>query len=82
MSQVSVAHIITKLELGGAQKVAIHTALHLNRDEYSSILISGVGGVLDESVREDPGIKSIFVPELIRMLNQQCQQLIALNYLR
>ncbi len=69
MEKTRVAHIITKLELGGAQKVAIHTASHLDKNRYSSIFISGAGGVLDNVVRDNPGIKSFFVPQLVRKVN-------------
>ena len=63
------ATIITKLELGGAQEIAIYTTENLNRDRYNSILISGCGGILDGEVKNNPKIKSFFIPQLIRMLN-------------
>lgn len=63
------ATIITKLELGGAQEIAIYTTENLNRNRYNSILISGCGGILDGEVKSNPRIKSFFIPQLIRMLN-------------
>ncbi len=69
MDKIKIAHIITKLELGGAQKVVIYTASHLNKSRYSSIFISGTGGVLDDDVKNNPEIKSFFIPELIREIN-------------
>jgi glycosyltransferase involved in cell wall biosynthesis len=42
--------IITKLELGGSQKVATYIAEHLNKNEFDSFIISGPGGLLDEEV--------------------------------
>ena len=69
MKKYKVATIITKLELGGAQEIAIYTTENLSRDRYSTILISGCGGILDGEVKNNHRIKSFFVPELIRMVN-------------
>ena len=63
------ATIITKLELGGAQEIAIYTTENLNRNRYNPILISGCGGILDGEVKNNPKIKSFFIPQLIRMVN-------------
>ena len=63
------AAIITQLELGGAQEIVIYTAENLSRDRYSPILISGCGGILDGEVKNNPKIKSFFIPELIREVN-------------
>ncbi len=69
MDKIKIAHIITKLELGGAQKVVIHTASHLDISRYSSIIISGAGGALENEVKNNSGIKYFFIPELIREVN-------------
>jgi len=69
MEKIKIAHIITKLELGGAQKVVIYTASHLDKNRYSSILISGTRGMLDKDVTNNPDIKSYFIPELVREIN-------------
>lgn len=42
----AVIHVIAKLELGGAQRIAIETARRLKG--YRNILISGTGGMLDD----------------------------------
>jgi len=55
--------------LGGAQQVAIYTTENLSRKRYDPILISGPGGILDDEVKNNPGIRSFFIPELIRMVN-------------
>jgi len=52
MRKYKVATIITKLELGGAQDIAIYTTENLNRDRYNPILISGCGGILDGEVKK------------------------------
>jgi len=67
--KIKVAHIITKLELGGAQRNTLYTAENLNRDLFSVILISGEGGILDDEARELKNIKLYFVKELIREIN-------------
>jgi len=69
MRKYKVAAIITQLELGGAQEIVIYTAENLSRDRYSPILISGCGGILDGEVKNNPKIKSFFIPELIREVN-------------
>ncbi|MDR3113708.1 MAG: hypothetical protein LBU09_04965, partial [Endomicrobium sp.] len=45
---LKVCYIVTKLELGGAQKVALYTAEHLDKDKFASFIITGSGGILDE----------------------------------
>jgi len=69
MKKYKVATIITKLELGGAQEIALYTTENLNRDKYDPILISGCGGILDREVKKNPRIRSIFLPELMRMVS-------------
>jgi glycosyltransferase involved in cell wall biosynthesis len=46
------AHIITQLELGGAQRNTLYTVGHLDPEQYEPILICGKGGILDEEARE------------------------------
>jgi len=69
MRKHKVATIITKLELGGAQEIAIYTTENLNRNRYAPILVSGCGGILDGEVKNNPRIRSFFFPELIRAVN-------------
>jgi glycosyltransferase involved in cell wall biosynthesis len=49
--KLRVAHIITQLELGGAQRNTLYTIGHLNREQYDPILICGEGGILDEEAK-------------------------------
>lgn len=49
---IKVCFIITKLELGGAQKVALYTAEHINKDAFEEFLITGKGGILDSFAAE------------------------------
>ena len=46
-----VAHIITKLELGGAQINTLYTYENLDRRKFNPYLICGEGGILDTRVR-------------------------------
>lgn len=63
MSKIKVAHIITILELGGAQGNTLYTCENLNRDKFDVFLVCGRGGILDEKTRS---LKTYFVKELIR----------------
>ncbi len=46
-----IAHIITELELGGAQQNTLYTLSHLNPEHYEPLLICGGGGFLDEEAK-------------------------------
>jgi glycosyltransferase involved in cell wall biosynthesis len=48
---IRVCHIITQLELGGAQKMAMYAAGLLDRSRFEAELIAGPGGLLDEEAR-------------------------------
>ena len=63
MAKIKVAHIITLLELGGAQENTLYTCEHLNKNKFDVILICGKGGILDDKTKN---IKTYFVKELIR----------------
>lgn len=47
-SKIRVAHIITKLETGGAQYNTLYTLEHLDREKFNVMLICGIGGREDE----------------------------------
>lgn len=44
--RIRVVHLITKLELGGAQLNTLHTYENLDEEKFSAYLISGPGGML------------------------------------
>ena len=67
--EIKVIHIITKLELGGAQQNTLFTLKNLDRKIFDPVLISGTGGFLDEEAKKIEGIKIYSVPELIRKIN-------------
>ncbi len=70
MEKIKVLTIITKLELGGAQKVALYIANNLG-NEFESYFISGETAILDDTKTQDyKNIKIFFnVPSLIRSIN-------------
>lgn len=65
----TICHIITKLELGGAQEVALYAASHLDRTRFRSVLMAGPGGMLTEEARRLPGVEIIIVPSLGRRIH-------------
>ena len=65
----TICHIITKLELGGAQEVALHVVSHLDPAKYQAVLISGPGGLLTEEVQRLPHIELCLLPELGRRIH-------------
>ncbi len=61
-----VLHIITRLELGGAQRNTLHTVAHLDRREFSPSLAWGPGGVLDAEAGALRNVGLHPVPGLVR----------------
>ena len=64
----TVCHIITKLELGGAQEVALHAVSHLDRSKYRPVLIAGPGGMLTDEARRLSHVDVRILPELGRSI--------------
>ena len=62
--KITVVHLITKLELGGAQLNTIYTAEHLDPLRYDVYLLSGAGGSLKS--RLDELDRQVTVPALVR----------------
>lgn len=65
----TICHIITKLELGGAQEVALYAVSHLDRTRFRRVLMAGPGGLLTEEARRLPGVDLIIVPTLGRRIH-------------
>ena len=62
--KIKVVHIITKLELGGAQLNTIYTFKNLDQKKFDTYLISGNGGLLNNQVIKWESfiiIKNLFV---------------------
>ncbi len=68
VTPITVAHIITKLELGGAQQNTLFTVGHLNPARFQALLITGEPGLLDGDARALPGVEVYQVPALVRDL--------------
>ncbi len=66
MSRIRVVHIITMLELGGAQQNTLYTVANLNRSLFEPHLITGPGGVLDDEARGLKDVSVRFCAELSR----------------
>jgi glycosyltransferase involved in cell wall biosynthesis len=65
----TICHVITKLELGGAQEVALYAVSHLDRKKFRAVLVAGPGGFLTEEARRLPGVETIIVPSLGRHIH-------------
>ncbi|NIM00365.1 MAG: glycosyltransferase [Acidobacteria bacterium] len=59
-----VLHLITRLELGGAQQNTLHCVRHHDRDRFEVELIAGGGGRLDDEARAIPDATVRLVPWL------------------
>lgn len=63
---IKVAHLITRLDLGGAQQNTLHTVRALDRARFAPLLVCGEGGELDAEVRRDPRVRAVFLSSLVR----------------
>ncbi len=77
---IKVVHIITKLELGGAQQNTLYTVSHLDKNKFIPILITGSEGLLVDDAK-GVGIESHFLPSLVREVNP-LKDITALFYIR
>jgi glycosyltransferase involved in cell wall biosynthesis len=68
MPKIGVIHIITKLELGGAQQNTLYTVSHLDPEKFETYLITGPGGLLDGEASRLGG-HLVFIPELKREIH-------------
>ncbi|MDR1196294.1 MAG: hypothetical protein LBL00_07460, partial [Endomicrobium sp.] len=64
---LKVCYIITKLELGGAQKFTLYTAENINKEHFEVSLICGINGILDEEAKKN--IRTLFLPDLVREIS-------------
>jgi glycosyltransferase involved in cell wall biosynthesis len=64
---MKVVHVITKLELGGAQVNTIYTYENLDRERFEAWLICGPGGILTERVEKKENL--VIVDELVRPIH-------------
>jgi hypothetical protein len=64
--KTKIFHIITKLELGGAQKVVLMTLERLPSDRYDRALVTGTEGLLVDDALQLPGVRVLWVRSLVR----------------
>jgi glycosyltransferase involved in cell wall biosynthesis len=69
MRAVPVVHIITKLELGGAQQNTLFTVAHLDRNRFRPYLLTNPEGILVPEAQAIKDVKTYFISELIRAIN-------------
>ncbi|MEW6455185.1 MAG: glycosyltransferase family 4 protein [Acidobacteriota bacterium] len=69
ISKIKICHIITKLELGGAQKNTLYTVSNLNKEEFEAFLISGEKGILDGEANKKLNAKFISLHWMRRKIN-------------
>jgi glycosyltransferase involved in cell wall biosynthesis len=65
----TVCHVITKLELGGAQEVALYAVSHLDRSKFRPILVTGPGGLLTDQAKTLPGVDVHVLSSLARRVH-------------
>ena len=63
--KIKIIHVVTLMELGGAQQTALTILRNLDRDRFEPHLLCGQGGWLDAAAKES-GIPVEFVPGLRR----------------
>lgn len=64
----TICHIITSLELGGAQQNTVFTVSHLDASRFRAVLITGEPGMLDQDAKALPGVDFYQVPTMVRLL--------------
>lgn len=75
---ITVVHIITKLELGGAQENTLATCRGLDRNHFRVVLIHGPGGLLDPEA-QTLDAQVIPLPALHRALSARHDPLVLLE---
>ncbi len=79
--RIPVIHIITLLELGGAQQNTLHTVANLDRKLFKPYLIAGKGGILDHEAECLEEVEVFLVSRLKREISP-CQDALALRQIR
>src|SRR5215831_14563971 len=77
-----VFHVITKLELGGAQKVTLMTLERLPRDKYELGLVTGPEGLLVDWANRIPALQREWSRWLVREVRPIKDTLAFLNLLQ
>jgi glycosyltransferase involved in cell wall biosynthesis len=64
--KTKIFHVITKLELGGAQKVILLSLDRLSRQRYDLTLVTGPEGLLVDAASRISGLRCVWIPSLVR----------------
>ncbi len=67
MKKIKVVHIITKLELGGAQINTVYTYQNLDEKQFETYLLSGPGGILTNKIEKKD--RFFIIKDLVRQIN-------------
>jgi len=67
--KIRIVHIITLLELGGAQQNTLYTVKMLDRRRFDLVLIAGKGGYLDQEALALESTNTILLEELVRPIS-------------
>jgi glycosyltransferase involved in cell wall biosynthesis len=65
----NVCHVITKLELGGAQEVALYAVSHLDPRKFRPLLVAGPGGLLTDEAKTLSGVEVHILSSLARRVH-------------
>ena len=76
-----ILHVITKLELGGAQQNTLQTCRELSRRGHDVVLAAGTGGILDDEARRGP-FRFVPLRHLVREIRPLSDALALLEILR
>lgn len=68
MARTRVLHLITRLELGGAQRNTLYTVAHLDRERFRAGLAWGPGDVLDGEAQRLTDVWLRPVPTMVRQV--------------
>ncbi len=66
---ITVCHIITKLELGGAQQNTLYTIRRLDRTRFRPLLITGPEGLLRTQAEAIRDVPQYYLPHFIREIH-------------
>ena len=69
IKKLRILHIITQLELGGAQKNVLDIIRLLDKDRYTVYLVSSNKGTLVKDALGIPGVKTVSLSSLKRPIN-------------
>ena len=69
--RLKVVHVVTRLDLGGAQQNTLHTVRHLDPARFEAVLVCGTGGSLEDEARSGSGghWRAVFLPSLVRHIH-------------